>query len=220
MVSQTVESFCFVEIKIRSVYLGLEFQESLHLFHLWKRISDQLIPVHDVDAVQGEVLEPVLHVDVVQASVKCLVSQVDLAILHKNRLDGLVVLVLLEAVVKDLGVVRQHPLGGVSEDEQQLDVRVHLMDAFRDLAGGEVGRCLFHRQLVWKGVRHLAEVPRQPLLEMTLPVKKVDFVLSSRYSSVQTEHLDQRPRAPLPHADDDNLRELLVGPIRVSSGRG
>lgn len=117
MFSQTVESFCFVEVKIRSVYLGLKLQEPLHLFHFWKWVSDQLIPVHDVDAVQREVLEPVLHVDVVQASVKCLVSQVDLAILHENRLDGLVVLVLLEAVVKDLGVVRQHPLCGVSEDE-------------------------------------------------------------------------------------------------------
>lgn len=87
------------------------------------------------------------------------------------------------------------------------------MDAFRDLAGGEVGRRLFHRQLVREGVRHLAEVPKQSLLKMTLPVEEVYLVLSSRNSSVQTEHLYQRPRAPLPHADDNNLRKLLEGPI-------
>ncbi|TNN73058.1 hypothetical protein EYF80_016728 [Liparis tanakae] len=62
-------------------------------------------------------------------------------------------------VVKDLGVVRQHPLRGVSEDEQQLGVRVHLMDALGDFAGGEVGWRLLHRQLVWEGVGHLAKVP-------------------------------------------------------------
>ena len=202
MVSQTVESFRFVEVKVRSVYLRFQLQEPLHLFHLRERVPDQLVPVHHVDALQREVFQPVLHVNIVQAAVERLVSQVDLAVLHQNRLDGLVALVLLEAVVKDLRVVRQHPLSGVSEDEQQLDVRVHLMDAFGDLAGGEVGRRLLHRQLPGEGVRHLAEIPRQALLKVTLPVEEVHLVLSRRHRAVQAEHLDQRPRPPLPHADD------------------
>lgn len=131
-----------------------------------------------MDALQWEVLQPVLHVHIVQAAIESLVSQIDLAILHQHRLDGLVALVLLETVVEDLGVVRKHPLSGISEDEQQLNVRIHLMDAFGDFAGGEVGRRLLYCQLVGEGIGHLAEIPRQALLKVTLPVKEVHFVLS------------------------------------------
>ena len=216
MVPQTVESLRFVEVKIGSVYLRLQLQEPLHLLHLGERVPDQLVPVHHVNALQGEVLQPVLHVHIVQAAVQSLVSQVDLSVLHQHRLDGLVALVLLQAVVKHLGVVREHALRGVSEDEQQLDVRVHLVDASRDHAGGEVGRSLLHRQLVGEGVGHLAEVPGQALLEVALPVEEVHLVLGRRHRPVQAEHLDQGPRPPLPHPDDDDLRKLLDGPVRVA----
>lgn len=156
--------------------------------------------------------------NIVQAAIQSLVPQVDLSVLHQHRFDGLVALVLLEAVVEDLGVVRENPLRWVSEDEQQLDVGVHLIDAFRDLGRSEVGRRLFHRQLFGEGVRHLTEVPGQAFLKVTLPVEKVNFILSRHHGAVQTEHLNQSPRAPLPHADDYDLRKLLQGPIGVAGG--
>lgn len=155
-----------------------------------------------MNALQWEVLQPVLHVDIVKAAIESLVSQIDLTVLHQHRLDGLVALVLLETVVKDLGVVREHPLCGVSEDKQQLDVRVHLMDAFRDFAGGEVGRRLLHRQLVRESVGHLAEIPRQAPLKVTFPIKEVHLVLRCSHRAVQAEHLDQRPCSSLPHANN------------------
>lgn len=155
-----------------------------------------------MNALQWEVLQPVLHVDIVKAAIESLVSQIDLTVLHQHRFDGLVALVFLEAVVKDLGVVREHPLCGVSEDKQQLDVRVHLMDAFRDFAGGEVGRRLLYRQLVGESVGHLAEIPRQALLKVTFPIKEVHLVLSCSHRAVQAEHLNQRPCSSLPHANN------------------
>lgn len=171
-----------------------------------------------MNAFQWEVLQPVLHVHVVQASVESLVSQVDLAILHQYGLNGLVALVLLETVVKHLGVVREHTLCGISEDKQQLDVRVHLMDAFGDFAGCEIGWRLLHCQLVGIGVGHLAEIPRQALHKVTLPVKEVHLILSCCHRAVQAEHLNQRPRSPLPHANNYDLRKLLKGPIWVGGG--
>ena len=86
-----------------------------------------------MDALKGEVAQPVLHVKVVQTAVEGFVSKVDLTVLDQHRLDGVVLLVLLKPVVEHLGVVRQDSFRWVSEDEKQLDVWVHLVDPFRDL---------------------------------------------------------------------------------------
>lgn len=218
VVAEAVEALGLVEVEVGGVDLGCEVKEPLHHFHLGQGVPDELVAVHQVDVLQWEEAEPVLHVLVVQAAAQGLVLQVHLAVLHQDCFDGLIMLVLLQPVVEDLGVVRQHPLRGISQDEQELDVGVHPVDPLRDLAGGEVGGGLLHDQLLRLGEGHLAEVPGQPFLKVALPVEEVHLVLGRRHLAVQAQHFNQGPGAALPHADDDGPGELPDGPVRTGGG--
>lgn len=84
---------------------------------------------------------------VVQTPLQRLVPRVDVALVYQEFLQRLVGLVASQAIVEDLGVVRDQPLSRVPDDEQQTDSGVHVPDANWNLRGSKVAWGLLHRQL-------------------------------------------------------------------------
>ena len=60
-----------------------------------------------------------------------------------------------------LGVVGDGPGDRVSDDDQQLDVARHVVDAAGDALRDEVARGLLHRDLALEGRRHLASTTQE-----------------------------------------------------------
>lgn len=170
-VQQTVEPLGGVVIEVAGADSGGQAQEPLGLLQLGEGVPDQRVPVHYVDLLPGEHLQPVRQVLVVQAPLQCFVLGVDGSLMEQELLKGLVGLVAFQAVVEDLGIVGDQPLSRVADDEEQAHCWIHVPNPRRDLRRGEVARGLLHGELTWQGEGHLGTVPVQPLLIMLLHIE-------------------------------------------------
>lgn len=205
-----VEPLGVVEVEVGGSYPRREVEEALHLLQLRQRVADQGVPVHDMQLFQGKVEQPVAHVDVVQAPLNGLVAGVERPVAHQQVLDGLHRLVVLQSVEVNLGVVRDHPLGRVSQDQKELYGGVHGVDAFWGRRRGEVTGCFLHRDLVWVRVGHELSVPLQALGVVLIPVEKVHLGGGGGDLGVDVQHLQERPCAALSNPDDDTVRRSFT----------
>lgn len=210
-VAQTEEALGLVEVEVGGVYLRLQMKELLHLLHLRKRVSNQRVSVYEMNVAPGKHVEPASHVEVIQTAVQGLVVEVELPVVHQQRLEHLLLLVFLQTVVEDLCVIRQQSLGRLADDQQQPRVGIHPSDALRNTSGGEVRRGFLHRQLTRPGERHLGHVPIHAAQVVTVPVEEVHLAPSRDDVTVEIEHLDESTRAALPHADDDDVGQAARG---------
>lgn len=78
-----------------------------------------------------------------------------------------------QAIVQDLGVVGDQPLGWIPDDEQQADGGVHVPDTCGNLRGRKVAGGLLHCQLIREGEGHLGSVPGQASAVVLLHVEVV-----------------------------------------------
>lgn len=170
-VQQAVEPLGGVVVEVAGADSSGQAQEPFGLLQLGEGVPDQCVPVHHVDLLLREHLQPVRQVLVVQAPLQRFVLGVDVSLGEQDLLEGLVGLVALQAVVENLGVVGDQPHGGVTDDEEQAHCGVHVPNPCRDLRRGEVARGLLHGELTWQGEGHLGTVPVQPLLVMLLYIE-------------------------------------------------
>lgn len=80
--SDTVKPLGLVEVEVGGHYPRWQIKEELHLLKLWQGITDQRIPIYDVYLFQGKVTQPVTHVDVIEAPLNGLVSDIKGSIAH------------------------------------------------------------------------------------------------------------------------------------------
>lgn len=185
-IAQTEETLGLVEVEVGGVYLRLQVKELLHLLHLRKRVLNQRISVHEMNATPGKHVEPASHMDVIQTAIQGFVVQVELSVAHQQRLERLLPFAFLQTVVEDLRIIGQQSFGRLADDQQQSRVGIHPSDSFGNESGSEVRRGFLHRQLTRPGERHLGDVPIRAASVMTVPIEKVNFVLSRDDVAVET----------------------------------
>lgn len=83
--ADAVEAFGLVEVEVGGLNPRRQIQEAFHPLKLRQRVTDQRVSVHDVNLPQGEILEPVSHVHVVQTALDGFVARVQGAVLHQQR---------------------------------------------------------------------------------------------------------------------------------------
>ena len=140
------ETFGPVEVEVLVCDDALQPQEVLHTGQLPGRVCDQPLPVHKVDLSQGEVAQPVLQVQSVQADpdgvpggvhqAQALVPEGEFLEARKVRRFG-----------QSLGVVGYRSGDGVTHHDDQLGVPGHGRDPVGRLPGNEVARRLLHGDL-------------------------------------------------------------------------
>jgi len=83
----------------------------------------------------------------------------------------------------------------------------------------EIAGTLLNGDLVGKRVRHAPPVPVQSPFVVVVPVEEVHLAVRLLHGLVQVQHLQQRPRAAFPHANDDRLRREKHARARVRNTR-
>lgn len=218
--TNAIEAFGLVEVEVGRHDPRREIEESLDSLELRQRVVDQRVSVHDVNLLQGKVLEPVPHVHVVEASLDRFVARVQRAVLHQHVLDGLNGLVVLQPVEVDLRVIRDDSLRRVSEDQQESDGRVHAVNPRGSNRRREIPRRLLHRDLMRERIRHLLAIPIEAFGVVLVPVEEVDFSGGRCHFWMNIQHFQQRSRSSFPDADDDAVRSVFAGSWRRDQRRG
>jgi len=209
--SQAVKPPCGVEVQVVLADSRGQVEEALDELQLRQRVRDEAVPVHDVELLHGEVLQPALQVFGVDARPHRFILCVHLAGagVHGQLLELVVGLVFALLALQHLRVVRHRSGGGLADDDQQLDGGVHFEDAFGDLLRDEVGGALLNGNLVGEGEGHFLPVPVDAPGVVLVIVEKVDLLRGLDHRRMQVEHLQQGAGAPLAHPDDDGPRQLL-----------
>lgn len=209
--SQAVKPPGGVEVQVVLADPGGQAEEALDQLQLRQRVRDEPVPVHDVELLHGEVLQPALQVLGVDAGPHRFVLCVDLAGVGVDGqlLELVVRLVFALLALQHLRVVGNSPGGRLADDDQQLDGGVHLEDAFGDLLRDEVGGALLNGNLVREGEGHFLPVPVDAPGVVLVVVEEVDLLRGLDHHWVQVEHLQQGAGAAFAHPDDDSPRQLL-----------
>lgn len=170
---EAVESLGGVVIEVVRAYPGQQVQKPLGLSQLREWIPNEGVAIHDVDLLPGEDIQPAGEVLVVQAPLQRFVPRVNVALADQKLLQGLVGLVAGQAIVKNLGVVRNQPFCWVADNEEQAHGRVHFPHTCRGLRGSKIAGGLLHCELTRQSKRHLGSVPRQASAVVLLHVEVV-----------------------------------------------
>lgn len=102
----------------------------------------------------------------------------------------------------DLGEIGEESSDWVPDNEDELNMRIHGVDAFRHLWRDVIAGRLFDRQLGVGGQGHLRPVPVESALVVVEFVEKVDLDGYHGDVGMEVEHFQQGSRASFPHADD------------------
>ena len=209
--SQAVKPPGGIEVQVILADPGGEVEETLHQLQLWQRVSDEPVPVHNVELLHWEIFQPPLQVLGINAGPYSFVLGVHLTSVGVNgQLLKLVVgLVFALLPLQHLCVVRHGPGGGFPHDDQQLDGGVHLEDALGHLVRDEIGRALLDGDLMGEGEGHFLPVPVDSPGVILVIVKEVDLLRGLDHRWVQVKHLQQGPCASLTDPDDDGPGQLL-----------
>lgn len=170
---KAVKAFGGIEVKVVWVYSRWQVKKPFRLPQLWEWIPDKRITIHHMNLLPGEDLQPAGEMQMVQAPLQCLVALVNVALVEQELLQWLVGLVLCQAVVKYLGVVRHQPLCRIPDNKQQPDGRVHVPHTSWNLRSCKIARRLLHCKLAWEGEGHLSSVPSQTAAIMLLHVEEM-----------------------------------------------
>uniref|UniRef100_A0A2S2N7F9 Uncharacterized protein n=1 Tax=Schizaphis graminum TaxID=13262 RepID=A0A2S2N7F9_SCHGA len=188
-----------------------EAQERLDAIQLGHGVGDEPVAVDHKQLVSGEHVQPPVNVVMVSGHGHRPVVCVNRAVrLHHQLLERPAAAV-RQGVAVQLRVIRYGPDHRIPEDEQQLNARIHRLDAFRYLWCHEIAGTLFNGDLVGERVRHPPSVPIQATFVVVVPVEEMHLAVGLLHRLVQEQHLQQRPRAAFPHTDDDRLRQSSAG---------
>lgn len=206
--SQAVESPGGVEVQVVPADSRGQLEEALNKLQLWQRVCDEAVPVHDVELLHGEVLEPALQVFGVDAGPHRFVLCVHLAGagIHGQLLKLVVGFVFTLLALQHLRVVGHRSGGGLADDDQQLDGGVHLEDAFGDLLRDEVSGALLDGDLVGEGEGHFLAVPVDAPTVVLVIVKEVDLLRGLDHRRMQVKHLQQGAGSPFTNPNDNGPR--------------
>lgn len=114
---EAVEALGGVVVEVVGADPWWQVQKPLCLSQLGERIPNERIAIHHVDLLPWEDLQPASQMLVVQAPLQCLVPRVDVALAQQELLQRLIGLVAGQAVVEDLGVVRDQPFSRIPDDK-------------------------------------------------------------------------------------------------------
>lgn len=132
-VPQAVEPLGLVEVEVVGADPVLEAQERLDAIQLGHGIGDEPVAVDHEQLVPGEHVQPPVNVVVVCGHGHRPVVGVDRAVRPHHQLLERPAAAVRQGIAVQLSVIGYGPDHRVPEDQQQLNARVHRLNAFRYL---------------------------------------------------------------------------------------
>lgn len=129
-VPQTVEPLSPVEVEVVGADSVLEAQERLNAVQLGHGVGDESVAVDHEQLLSGEHVQPPVNVVMVSGHGHRPVVGVHRTVRPHHQLLERPTAAVRQWVAVQLRIIRYGPDHGISEDEKQLNARVHRFDAF------------------------------------------------------------------------------------------